>query len=395
MQTSTEQLLASTLDKRDHLHTALRSKTDAREDQYYSLCFQRHEPLSFYSLLLQKTLSFAKSFDEGTPISRENVWKRFYSLLGEPISKTKDDNTFAPLLSHWLKEPSINLFAIEMLFISFITTTTTSGNMDLLQPLQESSNIDKKAPFSPWGHTLPETLFQLLLLQHWESKLEKLSVVHKKMILNLCNLIPTFSYIPETSFRKTISTWNEDPIQHMPSITIFFSAIGFLKEHGVLKSEFCFPKTTIPVFQSFPHEIPFPERSLSSSSGNNFSPPNQLAESKLKDHSTYTCPHTSLSSLKLDNSETSLVFRNQNMKLSQILQATHTNNNTSEILPSIPPALLGAFGSFESQQEFSPLPTQQKRKRSQCGEELMRRLSVTDSPEKRTKAIMSINHLLS
>ncbi len=34
-------------------------------------------------------------------------------------------------------------------------------------------------------------------------------------------------------------------------VTTLFGAIGYLKHHGVLKNEFCFPDTTVPVFRTF------------------------------------------------------------------------------------------------------------------------------------------------
>jgi hypothetical protein len=47
--------------------------------------------------------------------------------------------------------------------------------------------------------------------------------------------MPTFANYDEQSFRKTLSRWANDPLGNMISITILFAAIGYLKEHDILK----------------------------------------------------------------------------------------------------------------------------------------------------------------
>lgn len=207
----------------------------------YSLCFQRFETVDFYSRLLQKLHTFAKSFDEGTPAARENVWTRLYSLMGTPKRMPQDGALFTPLLHHWLKETTINLFGLELLYVSFITSTSANADSNF-----GDSSTD--TVFTPWGHTIPASLYRLDLLKHWESKLEKLSVLHKRAIWNACEQIPFFANFDPKSFRKTLADWYLNPLMNATYITILFGAIGYLKETGVIKCDLCYPRSKVPVF---------------------------------------------------------------------------------------------------------------------------------------------------
>jgi len=57
-----------------------------------------------------------------------------------------------------------------------------------------------------------------------------------------------------TSFKKTITRWTQSPLENSDSIRLLFSAIGYLKNAGVLKHEFFYPSKTgeplYPVFKS-------------------------------------------------------------------------------------------------------------------------------------------------
>jgi hypothetical protein len=50
------------------------------------------------------------------------------------------------------------------------------------------------------------------------------------------------------SFRKVITQWVRDPLQHTGSITVLFGAIAFLSYQGVLKYEFYYPNIRLSVF---------------------------------------------------------------------------------------------------------------------------------------------------
>ncbi|PRP82245.1 hypothetical protein PROFUN_06257 [Planoprotostelium fungivorum] len=211
-------------------------------DLLYSLCFQRFETVEFYSRLLQKLHTYAKSFDEGTPAARENVWTRLHSLMGssKKNNEGKSGGLFTPLLHQWLKESTINLFGLELLYVSFVTSTSANADSNF----GDSSNT----VFTPWGNTIPASLYRLDLLKHWESKLEKLSVLHKKAIWNICEQMPFFSNYDPKSFKKTLADWYLNPLMNATYITVLFGAIGYLKDTSVLKCDFCYPRSKVPVF---------------------------------------------------------------------------------------------------------------------------------------------------
>lgn len=94
-------------------------------------------------------------------------------------------------------------------------------------------------------------LHQLVLLQHWVPILEKLSPANKASIWDTCIMMPSFKNYNKNSFRKTINAWATNILPNMASITVLFGAVGYLKHHGVLKNEFCFPNSTNPVFRTF------------------------------------------------------------------------------------------------------------------------------------------------
>lgn len=135
-----------------------------KKNTYYSLCFRQEKDLGFYCNILHKVVNFAKTFDEASIQVRQSIWTQFDALMGVQFPRNKDF-TFAPLLSCWAKQPNVNLFALELLYVSFVVNT--SGNADSnLNPHTESfdENRRKGHPFSPFQTTLPGILNQLTLV---------------------------------------------------------------------------------------------------------------------------------------------------------------------------------------------------------------------------------------
>lgn len=148
------------------LNTSVRSlNQDANNEVLiYSQCFKKKYPVSFYGQILQKVLNFGRSFDEGTPEAREQVWLRFSSLLAYQIpGASSSNNFFGPMLCQWLQQPKITLFTLELLFVAFLASTsiTTDPNSNVSQ----NNGDQPPSTFSPWGYTLPSTLCQLVLVK--------------------------------------------------------------------------------------------------------------------------------------------------------------------------------------------------------------------------------------
>jgi hypothetical protein len=148
----------------------------SKQEEFFSICFQRYESINFYSQLLQKVLNFAKTLDEGTGLIRESIWQQLHALMGVPTPTMHDPGGyFLPLLSVWLQEPTINLFGLELLYIAFMLST--SGNADAnLNPTSEDSGIS--SAFTPWGSTIPSALYQLSLVSHLISSVVYPRVLH-------------------------------------------------------------------------------------------------------------------------------------------------------------------------------------------------------------------------
>jgi len=227
------------------------------QEEFYSLCFQKYQPLAFYSGLVEKVLAFGKAFDEGSPASREVVWKHLYSLMGIPFNSSDLGAPLSGFINQWLQAETVNLFLLEVLYIAFMCATggrsdpglrVTENNSDKEKP-DPKDDDDQITMYTPWGCNVPAVLCQLMLLQHWLSKFEKLSSAHKKAIWNTCKLVHVFSNYNEGSFKLTFQQWAANPLINLMNISVFFSAVGFLRECGILKYDFCYPKTTSPVFE--------------------------------------------------------------------------------------------------------------------------------------------------
>lgn len=138
------------------------------ETKIFSFCFNRFCSLTFYAILLQRVLSFARAFDEkGTAEAREQVWQRYASLIEnadllKPL--TKQNNFFSPMITQCLHQPTINLFNLELLFVAFLASTACS--LEPIPPRDAKVEEDDLPPsiFTPWGNTLPAILCQLSLV---------------------------------------------------------------------------------------------------------------------------------------------------------------------------------------------------------------------------------------
>lgn len=163
------------------------------EQQFFSIAFQRYEALTFYSQLLKKVITFAKTLDEGTPAIRESIWQQLYSLLGTPDQQA-DGRHFLPLLSEWLREPTINLFGLELLYIVFMLTTSGHSHLNLATSSQTTTTKE----FSPWGSTIPCALYQLslvseLITSHTHTE-RVITLLHNKSTLH--PLLAFFVFLP-------------------------------------------------------------------------------------------------------------------------------------------------------------------------------------------------------
>lgn len=111
-------------------HSPLLPARKVEQPQYfYSPAFQCYTSPPFYKSLLSE-LQYVSSFiDLCKPQSREIVWKQLFILLGaKPVLCSK---VFGPVLKAWAEAPTINLLAIELLYLSF--AISLDKNPDLIK----------------------------------------------------------------------------------------------------------------------------------------------------------------------------------------------------------------------------------------------------------------------
>jgi hypothetical protein len=176
-----------------------------------------------------------------------------------------------PQLEYWLQDHSSFSPLIDALAFSISHATSRDASLDSsywVQPItnnvyipsatksdhfpnNEAQETDATLSISPFGTDYLANLEKLICLQTWAPTLDKLAPSDKIAIWRICQLIPSFgNNFDAASFRKTINKWVQDPINNMMAVNLLFSAIGYLKHHGVLKHEFFYPKTLVPVFKT-------------------------------------------------------------------------------------------------------------------------------------------------
>lgn len=137
----------------------INKKIQNENDSFYSICFQSYVSSNFYSQLIQKIFYFAKIMDDGTPTSREHVWRQFKSLLGISIDHFQEkENYFIPFLISWLQQSTINIFGLELLYISFILNTFSNYKINS----SKEYFIDS---FTIWNNNIPSILLQFHLVK--------------------------------------------------------------------------------------------------------------------------------------------------------------------------------------------------------------------------------------
>ena len=140
-------------------------------NQYYlfSPTFQCYTSTPFYRNLLIELEHVASYIDQGKSRSREIVWRQLFTLLGaKPVVCSKP---FEPVLKSWTESPTINLLAIELLYLAFATafdrfpdlikTRFPSGTQIPFPNNNEVHLVHFYAPF----HFFPQFILLILLFK--------------------------------------------------------------------------------------------------------------------------------------------------------------------------------------------------------------------------------------
>jgi hypothetical protein len=255
---------------------SLQQHPDSNEHVYFSRITQQWEPVWFYATMLKKLSSFAQAIDRCAPSSRELVWSHIFSLYNQANRKCSD--LFGPIIDEWCHSQAIDLSAIEIMYTSFLQIYNQYPGLfeDMLAPasspidhslsystgIMDGKMVDLKKEDKPkaiklsntsliWGNTFPASIQQFSLLLNWAPLLEKLPPNQKEAIWNTCQFFPLFTdSFDRSSFRKTFLKWASNIYAHLSHITILFASIGFLRDKGIIKHQFFFPNTTVPVFNN-------------------------------------------------------------------------------------------------------------------------------------------------
>jgi hypothetical protein len=99
----------------------------ATEQLYFSPCFQCYTSAPFYKSILQELEWVASVIDNCYPPAREQVWAQLFAMTG--ASRTKCSKQFSSIVKGWTESPTLNLLAIELLYLSFAIALERNGNI--------------------------------------------------------------------------------------------------------------------------------------------------------------------------------------------------------------------------------------------------------------------------
>eukprot|EP01133_Synstelium_polycarpum_P010861 gene10861-12651_t len=219
------------------------------DSMFYSPTFKRYESVTFYANLLSILKQYTVIVDQCPPMIRKLIWSQIFQLLGQP--QRQCDIPFTPVINSWLGEKSVDLMDIETYFAAF--TQAQIDNASIFPQFPAVSSLfyipESKIP-SVWGTELSSVFSQLSLLQSWCNGLERLNPKHKDLVWRTCRSFSDFINYDRASFTKTLQIWTLDPVPNLSHITVLFAAVGYLKEMGVIRSDFFYCNSSVPVFAS-------------------------------------------------------------------------------------------------------------------------------------------------
>mmetsp|Transcript_41853 Transcript_41853/g.105561 ORF Transcript_41853/g.105561 Transcript_41853/m.105561 type:complete len:522 (-) Transcript_41853:123-1688(-) len=129
-----------------------------------------------------------------------------------------------------------------------VSTATRPPRQNVRNPSLLSVNAQ---PSQRFERLTPAAQQHLALLWSWMPLLEQLSPANKTAIWHTCDLVPDFQTPPahkRSLFGVAVDHWVNSGDSR--SLSVLFGAVGYLKHHNVLKLQFYYPNTTVPVFRA-------------------------------------------------------------------------------------------------------------------------------------------------
>ncbi|EGC37191.1 hypothetical protein DICPUDRAFT_91675, partial [Dictyostelium purpureum] len=213
--------------------------------------------------------------DQCIPEVRKLVWNELYRISMKKTFNKNDKPShihnpfftnqnctlnFTPYFNQLVNTDNINYHSIELLFKAFsnsikknnnlLNQTSLNNNNNNNNSQQNEMSVPSNIFFTStlWGFSYPAALQQLALICFWLPVIKKLSKQQKKKLWQTCLMFPLFQkqqqpfenpgYFKTPDYQTIISKWFECPIENLNSITIFFSAIGYLVELNIFKNEY-------------------------------------------------------------------------------------------------------------------------------------------------------------
>ena len=123
--------------------------TQYANNTFYSPTFHCSTSPSFYRDILSELETLAESLDNSKSTIREAVWNHLFILLG--AKQITCSNKFSPIIKAWKESPTINLLAIELLYISIsiVLEKPTMSDKQTVLPSNHSTPHTHQAPLLP------------------------------------------------------------------------------------------------------------------------------------------------------------------------------------------------------------------------------------------------------
>lgn len=100
---------------------------NSSEQLYFSPCFQCYTSAPFYKSILQELEWVASVIDNCHPPAREQVWAQLFAMTG--ANRNKCSKPFSAIVKGWTESSTLNLLAIELLYLSFAIALERNVNI--------------------------------------------------------------------------------------------------------------------------------------------------------------------------------------------------------------------------------------------------------------------------
>jgi len=229
--------------------------------------------MAFYASLLRELKELVAEIDNRQPWCRELVWEQLFTIVG--TQRNKYSGFFTPVLTDTMKEETVKLMDMEVLFLSFFLVLNSLPNLfftlsppdfmsdnntenlrallrrnaqDFFSSLRVSLNhyISENDRTRTENNENNPIVNQLHMLEIWSKELNNLPTEKKIAIWETCGN-PKFleNYVnSSTTIEQIIKEWSLNFDSFKQTIKGFYECINSMRENGVLNDRFQPPTRT-------------------------------------------------------------------------------------------------------------------------------------------------------